>query len=130
MEYLARYGRLLGIAFQIQDDLLDITGDETLAGKSLGTDLLQQKPTLPIIRALAVADPQQRRHLHALLSGESNGQRDSLCKWFDRLDALDYTRRRGREFAQQALDCLDFLPTSPAEQSLRKLGEFVVSRSH
>ncbi len=49
---------------------------------------------------------------------------------FDQCDALAYTRDKGREFAQQALEQLATLPTSPAEKSLRKLGEFVVNRSH
>lgn len=130
VEHLSQYGRLLGIAFQIADDLLDVTGDEAATGKSLGTDLAQQKPTLPLIRTLEQADPAQREYLHALLCGEADGQADSLRTFFDRCDALAYTRDKGREFAQQALEQLATLPASPAEQSLRKLGEFVVNRSH
>ncbi len=68
----------MGIAFQIADDLLDVTGDEAATGKSLGTDLAQQKPTLPVIRTLEQADPAQREYLQALLCGEADGQADSL----------------------------------------------------
>ena len=63
---LAAYGRNLGIAFQVADDLLDVLGDEATVGKSLGTDFAQQKPTLPVIRALQVAQPR-----HALSSSQS-----------------------------------------------------------
>ena len=56
-EALDRYGRNLGIAFQIADDVLDIWGEERLTGKSLGTDLEKQKLTLPVIRLLETADP-------------------------------------------------------------------------
>ncbi len=59
-EALDRFGRNLGIAFQIVDDLLDLVGDEDQAGKSLGTDLEKQKPTLPVIRLLAQSDETQR----------------------------------------------------------------------
>ena len=52
VDRLSRYGRSLGIAFQIADDLLDLTGDERCTGKSLGTDIEQQKLTLPLIRLL------------------------------------------------------------------------------
>ena len=130
VERLTQYGRFLGIAFQIADDLLDVTGDEVATGKSLGTDLVQQKPTLPVIRALELADPTQREQLLTLLSGQSNGQLESLRNSFAQFDALNYTRDTGRRFAEQALEQLAPLPSSPAEQSLRKLGEFVVNRAH
>ena len=62
-EALAQYGRQLGIAFQITDDVLDVQGDEAIAGKSLGTDLAKQKPTLPLIRLLGQATPDDRARL-------------------------------------------------------------------
>ena len=55
VEQLAKYGRYLGIAFQIADDLLDLVGEERAVGKSLGTDLEQRKLTLPLIRLLGQA---------------------------------------------------------------------------
>lgn len=64
---LAEYGRLLGIAFQIADDLLDVVGEESVVGKSLGTDLEQQKPTLPVLRALAALSPSRRDELRTWL---------------------------------------------------------------
>ena len=60
-EALARYGYDLGVAFQIADDVLDLLGDEATVGKSLGTDLLKQKATLPLIRLLDVAAPHSAR---------------------------------------------------------------------
>src|SRR5262245_42224702 len=59
VEQLSSYGRSLGIAFQIADDLLDLVGEEQTAGKSLGTDLEQQKLTLPLIYLLATAPAEQ-----------------------------------------------------------------------
>ena len=57
---MTQFGRKLGIAFQIADDLLDVVGSENTVGKSLGSDLAKQKPTLPLIRALQTADSGQR----------------------------------------------------------------------
>src|SRR5262249_13787387 len=56
---MTRYGRWLGIAFQIADDLLDLVGEERITGKSLGTDLDQSKPTLPLIYLLGDAPPEK-----------------------------------------------------------------------
>src|SRR5262245_45712889 len=67
VEQLARYGRFLGLAFQIADDLLDLIGEERAAGKSLGTDLHQQKLTLPIIWHLAQAPAERAAWLRRLL---------------------------------------------------------------
>ncbi len=130
VEHLTCYGRFLGIAFQIADDLLDVVGNEAATGKSLGTDLAQQKPTLPVIRAIELADDAQREYLLGLLRGDSNGQVGELRRCFEQSDALTYTRDKGREFAELALDQLASLSTNPAEQSLRKLVEFVVDRAH
>ena len=67
VEQMDGFGRDLGIAFQIADDLLDVLGEEKATGKSLGTDLEKQKPTLPVIRALELATGAEREKLLALL---------------------------------------------------------------
>ena len=70
---LDRYGRNLGIAFQIADDVLDIWGEERIAGKSLGTDLEKQKLTLPVIYLLRLVEPATA--VTTALSDVSDGQR-------------------------------------------------------
>ena len=104
---LTQFGRKLGIAFQIADDLLDVVGNETTVGKSLGTDLEKQKPTLPLIRALQTADDAQRASILAVLNGEPGRSADTLRAIFQRLGVIDYTREKAAAFAQQALDQLD-----------------------
>src|SRR5947209_717001 len=68
VEALEDYGRDLGVAFQIADDVLDIWGDERTTGKSLGTDLEKQKLTLPLIRLLAVSPPATAARIRAMLA--------------------------------------------------------------
>ncbi len=73
----AGFGRDLGVAFQIQDDLLDLTGDERVVGKSVGKDLEKGKATLPVIHCLSVADSSLRAKVLMLLAGPGGGRRDS-----------------------------------------------------
>lgn len=125
---LVGYGQQLGIAFQIADDLLDLTGEEQTAGKSLGTDLLKQKATLPIIRVLATVPEMERTSLMADLAAGQPAWSEELHDLFARHAALDYTRDKARQFTRKASDHLATLPPSPAKASLEGLCEFVISR--
>jgi octaprenyl-diphosphate synthase len=125
---LDRYGRSLGIAFQIADDMLDLIGDEVSMGKSLGTDLEKQKPTLPLIRLLADSSPEQRAELIELLSSHNRADRQQINVWLERSDALAYTRDKALYYARAAHDELRHLPAGPARDVLVSLTELVVSR--
>lgn len=124
-----QYGRHLGIAFQIADDLLDVLGSEAMTGKSLGTDLDQQKPTLPIIRLLAKLSREDRNAVLTILNAEGIDRRESLAPWLARTDALEYTRQRALYHAGRAREQLDGLTATPALHVLRRLTDFVVSRA-
>src|SRR5262249_43475902 len=80
---LTRYGRWLGMAFQIADDLLDLVGEEQATGKSLGTDLEQQKMTLPLIRLLAVAPESLAGRLRQVLAAPGNHKREALRPYLE-----------------------------------------------
>jgi octaprenyl-diphosphate synthase len=122
------FGRDLGIAFQIADDLLDVLGEERTTGKSLGTDFEKQKPTLPVIRALELATPADREELLELLTGDER-RPHLVAPFLERYDALDYARDRAATFADSARRRLDLLPKSPARDILTLMTQFVVSRS-
>jgi octaprenyl-diphosphate synthase len=123
------FGRDLGIAFQIADDLLDVLGEDRTTGKSLGTDLEKQKPTLPIIRALQTAGDEDRQALLDLLNGD-NRSPEALLPLLHKGDGLEYARKRACWYAQRARQRLDVLPASAARMVLASMAEFVVSRSH
>ena len=125
---LTRFGHHLGIAFQIADDLLDVLGDEATAGKSLGTDLVKQKPTLPLIRLLRQSSAEDRAAVIELLRRSGNHHRDALRPWFDRCDAITYARDKAEWFTAQAVAELADLPANAAVEALRGLSEFVVNR--
>src|SRR5262249_22368215 len=129
IESLARYGRALGIAFQIADDLLDLVGEERKTGKSLGTDLDQQKLTLPLIRMLDQASEDLSPRLRQILHSPGNHKRETLAPYLAQTEALDYARRRAEEFAEQARAELGCLPASECKAILAALPSLVVHRS-
>jgi octaprenyl-diphosphate synthase len=128
VESLARFGSKLGIAFQIADDALDLIGDERSMGKSLGSDLDKQKPTLPLIRLLADSSPDERQTIIELLRGGSRSARRDIADRLECSDALGYTRDKALEFAESARSELACLPPSPSRDVLAALTELVVSR--
>jgi octaprenyl-diphosphate synthase len=127
-EALVRFGRNLGIAFQIADDMLDLVGDESLMGKSLGTDLEKQKPTLPLIRLLSESSAAERVEILELLTSKNRADAQQVSVWLERSDALRYARDKARHYAELATEEARRLPASAARDVLLSLSELVVSR--
>jgi octaprenyl-diphosphate synthase len=129
VERLAAYGRGLGIAFQIADDLLDLVGEERTTGKSLGTDLEQQKLTLPLVHLLETAPPELATRVRQILGSPTNHKREALRPILVETGALAYAQRRAEEIATDARADLACLPASPGRMILEILTERVVHRS-
>ncbi len=127
---LEAFGLDLGIAFQIADDLLDLTGEEANTGKSLGTDLEKQKTTLPIIHLLRTASRSDRaRALQLLAETAGDPSREELLVLLERYQSVEYARSLAAQYAASAIAELRDFPASPARDTLRFLAEFSVSRS-
>ena len=110
---LVQYGLDLGVAFQIADDLLDVLGDEATAGKSLGTDLAKQKSTLPLIRVLQQAAPDERAEVLAAPGPQRRPARDALRPWLARFDAIEYSREKAGWYGGRAARPWPPCPTVP-----------------
>jgi octaprenyl-diphosphate synthase len=127
---LARFGMLLGMAFQITDDLLDYTELEAVTGKPSGLDLREHKVTLPLIAALARMPVAGRRVVAELM--ETNEPSDELVAEVIRLvetaGGLEVARQRALELAQQAEAELDVLAPSPARDALQGSIAYAVER--
>ena len=127
---LARFGMLLGMAFQITDDLLDYTEPEAVTGKPSGLDLREHKVTLPLIAALARVAPEGRRVVEQLMEAAEPG--DDLVAEVIRLvegaGGLEVARHRALDLAQQAEAELDMLPPSPARDALQGSIAYAVER--
>ena len=129
-EALARFGLLLGMAFQITDDLLDYTQPEAVTGKPSGLDLREHKVTLPLIAALGRMAPDERRVVSGLM--ETAEPSDELVAEVIRLvvaaGGLETARQRALDLAQQAEAELDVLPPSPARDALQGSIAYAVER--
>lgn len=123
------FGRSLGIAFQIADDLLDVIGNERNTGKSLGTDLQKQKLTLPIIHLLTQVSPADSETIRELLAHPDRQTREALLPWLDSRGSLNYARTRAEELTVTARGHLACLPDSPARQLLEDMADFVTIRT-
>jgi octaprenyl-diphosphate synthase len=120
---LAAFGRCLGVAFQIADDLLDLTGQEAKAGKTLGTDIEQQKLTLPLIHCLSKLPAAAADDLRATIRG--NGDvRPAL----EKTGSIEYARKVADDHARRARAELECLPTGECRTILEKLTEWSTRR--
>jgi octaprenyl-diphosphate synthase len=129
VERLTAFGRGLGIAFQIADDLLDFLGEESTTGKSLGTDADQQKLTLPLVHLLETAGPELATRVRQILTNPGNHKRDALRPLLAESGALGYAQRRAEETAAAAKAELSCLPPSTCRGILEVLAERVVHRA-
>jgi octaprenyl-diphosphate synthase len=127
---LAEYGRLLGMAFQIADDLLDVLGEQGVVGKTLGTDLEKQKPTLPLIHCLNRCTEEERQLIGDLLFTPCDDRTGRLLPLLEKYDAVDYARNMANRFIEQARGQLMELPRNAARDTLLAMTEFVVQRSN
>jgi octaprenyl-diphosphate synthase len=125
---MATFGSDLGIAFQIIDDVLDLTGSTQQLGKSAGRDAQMGKLTLPVIRYLQRAPSSQRDRLMAVLQNPSEGHSAAVRQLLQDTDALDYATNLARTYIDSALSQLSDLPDSEAKQSLIFAAQFVIDR--
>jgi octaprenyl-diphosphate synthase len=126
---LTRFGRYVGLAFQIADDLLDLVGEEQTTGKSLGTDLEQRKLTLPVIHLLAEGPSPLAARARQILLHPDDHPRQALRPLLAESGSLAYARGRAEELARKARKELDCLPPSQARSILESVTDRVVNRS-
>lgn len=129
VERFAAFGTALGIAFQIADDVLDLEGVESTAGKSLGTDLTNHKMTLPLIHLRDKLPSDRRGLLQELLEQPTAENRQRLSAWLGEHDSLEYARGVAVEYADRALAELDAVPDSDSKATICQLTKFAAVRS-
>jgi octaprenyl-diphosphate synthase len=127
---LTLFGKRLGMAFQVADDLLDYTEAQETTGKPTGLDLREHKVTLPLIAALRTMSPAARRRVETLFADPSpdDGLIAEVVEIVREEGGLEYARRRGEEFAQGAEEALGDLPPSQYRSSLAEAIGYVMDR--
>jgi octaprenyl-diphosphate synthase len=125
---LGNYGRDVGMAFQIVDDLLDIVGQQKTVGKSLGTDIEKGKLTLPMIHFLATAAPTHQQLLISLLESDAPDRIDNARQLLIPSPSMRYARNRAQQLVDQAIAAIHDLPESEIRQILIDMARFVTAR--
>ena len=128
---LYEFGRLIGCAFQIQDDLLDLVGDESVVGKSLGRDVAKGTLTLPLIHHLASLPARERAEAEAALgpAASLNGRRAALVARLHETASIEHARSVAFGMVQSAKERLTCLPESIACATLHEIADAVVARA-
>jgi octaprenyl-diphosphate synthase len=128
VEQLQEYGMCLGTAFQIQDDILDIIGDQSTVGKTLGIDVTKGKMTLPMIHFMRTAPHEHRKLLRSLLESKDADKVERIRNLILPTKSVQYAQDRARELVNRARGCLTNLPVGDAKSALDTMAEFVVLR--
>ncbi|NYT15059.1 MAG: polyprenyl synthetase family protein [Methanomassiliicoccales archaeon] len=126
---LGLFGLNLGIAFQIIDDILDITGDASVLGKPRGMDFLEGKPTLPLILALNNGCNGLRLKELFVKKEKDTEEIEEVLEYLSHSDVLEEARRYARTYASNAVDSLDIIAESEYKEALIKLADKVVKRN-
>ncbi len=127
-EAAAEYGRRIGTAFQLVDDLLDYTASAAEMGKNAGDDLREGKPTLPLIHLLEHGTTEQKAMARKAITEGGTDQFDAIYSAISSSGALDVTRAAAEREAQAAADAIAQFPPSQFKQTLIDLCAFSVQR--
>lgn len=126
---LADYGMHIGTAFQLVDDVLDLTGDSEEIGKKLGNDLAESKPTLPLLYAIEKGSKAQAALITVALQNGDLSQMPQMIEILHETGALDYVNEVAKKQAQHARDALAIFEDSAEKQHLLDLAQFAISRT-
>ena len=127
---LARYGMHLGTAFQLVDDVLDLSGDATKIGKSLGDDLAEGKPTLPLLYAMHQSEPAQAAMIRKAIQHGGLEDMPAVLEAVKNTNASEYVLDLAKNEAECASQAIAHFKDSPYKAALLELAEFAVKRNH
>jgi octaprenyl-diphosphate synthase len=130
IEAAAEYGRSLGTAFQLIDDVLDYSGKADDIGKNVGDDLREGKPTLPLIHLMHNGSAEQRALVRSCIEQGDEQHFDAILAAISSSGALDYTRSEAEKAAARASQAIAGLSDSQYKTSLLDLCTFAVDRNH
>jgi len=127
---LQNYGKYLGTAFQLIDDVMDYTSDGDEMGKNVGDDLAEGKPTLPLLYAMKNGTPEQTAMIREAIEKANGMERlNDILKAMDQTGSLEYTREKAYQEADKAIAELSVLEESEYKQALVTIAHMAVHRS-
>lgn len=130
---LREFGTCIGIGFQLRDDLLDTYGDPKKFGKQLGGDIIANKRTFLLIKALAKAGPAEKKALSQWMSARRFNKKEkvkAVISIYDKLKIPQLTQRKADHYFSKAFSILDMLPESPSRENLRAFTRQLIDRQN
>lgn len=128
-EAVCQYARHLGLAFQLVDDTLDYEGDPEELGKNVGDDLAEGKPTLPLIRAMQIANTEQAKTIAEAIRNGDKSHLDDIVAIVKSSGALEYAHEQAKAQAAKAKSSIASLEETKYKQALLDLADFSISRA-
>ena len=125
---LAQYGMRLGTAFQLIDDVLDLSGDANQIGKNLGDDLAEGKPTLPLLIAMHRGNATEAATIRSAIQQGGLQELPAVLSAVKATDALNHVRKLAENEARLGCEAITHLPESANKRALIDLAEFAVNR--
>src|SRR6186713_2390126 len=129
VQALAAYGKHVGTAYQLMDDVLDYRSNPAERGKNLGDDLAEGKPTLPLIHALRHGDDAQKAAIRLAIENGGLAQLEPIVAAIESTGGLEYAARLAQSESERALKALDALPDTPYRTGLAALARFAVAHT-
>jgi len=130
IEHMGEYARNMGIAFQVQDDYLDLMGDETGLGKPVGSDIRAGKRTMMVIHALQNLEGQDKERLIEILEGKcTKAEVKEAIGLLQKNDSIGYSRRLAEQYAHKAKEQIEFLKDNKQKRILIALVDFMIERT-
>lgn len=127
---MQQYGMKLGTAYQLIDDALDYSATDKQMGKNRGNDLVEGKPTLPLIHALRKGTAAEAAVIREAIKTGSSEKLDDILAIIESTGAIEYTANTAKKQVQEANSALLHIPESPYRKAMCDLADFVVARSY
>ena len=128
-EALRLYGRHLGIAFQIVDDLLDYLSDSETMGKNVGDDLAEGKATLPLIHAMRIGSDEDRELIRQAIRKGGLDDLSPVLEIVQRNGSIDYSRQKAAEEIDKAKNAIASLPDTSFKETLNQIADLAIART-
>ena len=127
---LAFYGLNLGLAFQMQDDILGLTADEEKLGKPVGSDIVEGKKSLIAIRSIETLPAAEKKELLKILRKKGNSEPEikRAVNLFHESGAIEYCKKKAGEYVKNAKDSLEALPKTEARDDMYRIADYVIKR--
>ena len=127
---LTEYGRHLGIAFQLIDDVFDYSSSVEIMGKNIGDDLAEGKPTLPLIYALERCNSQEQLMIREAIENKDSTDSEQIIDCIKSCGALALATEKAKATSEKAINALENLPENQYKDALLKLARFATDRTY